>query len=488
MVKKKKVNDILHLSVNQLMLTTGKVITFNDEQYIGVNKIRGWVKKPDIKFFTLAGYAGTGKSTCIKKIIDEYRGSIVVSAPTHKAKKVIMNTTGMEAKTLHALLGLRPDVDLDEFNPNDPKFNPIAEPKIGDYDLVIIDEASMINLELFNMIREKTKDIETKVLFMGDPAQIPPVGEKESVIFTQSDIEIYWLTIIERQNDTNPLITVYDALRNHLNDPYGGFIRKTEVNELGEGVIFLTDKDEFRKAILEKYRSEEFKTNTDFAKVIAWRNITVQGANKVIRNEMFGKHTDIIEVGDILMGYRSVRSTNSQYNIIENSGDYRVMSKSELQENKYHIMGYPVRLREDLAHGKFKFKDIFIVDFSDHENLYKYAEQHDFYRDIGKNNKEFGSWTQYYNFRRQNILMKKITKYKNGAPRSKYDIIAKDMDYGMAITAHKAQGSTYTHVFVMENDINMNWLIKERNQLKYTSLTRPTTSATVLTDIVDYEN
>lgn len=488
MVKKKKVNDILHLSVNQLMLTTGKVITFNDEQYIGVNKIRGWVKKPDIKFFTLAGYAGTGKSTCIKKIIDEYRGSIVVSAPTHKAKKVIMNTTGMEAKTLHALLGLRPDVDLDEFNPNDPKFNPIAEPKIGDYDLVIIDEASMINLELFNMIREKTKDIETKVLFMGDPAQIPPVGEKESVIFTQSDIEIYWLTIIERQNDTNPLITVYDALRNHLNDPYGGFIRKTEVNELGEGVIFLTDKDEFRKAILEKYRSEEFKTNTDFAKVIAWRNITVQGANKVIRNEMFGKHTDIIEVGDILMGYRSVRSTNSQYNIIENSGDYRVMSKSELQENKYHIMGYPVRLREDLAHGKFKFKDIFIVDFSDHENLHKYAEQHDFYRDIGKNNKEFGSWTQYYNFRRQNILMKKITKYKNGAPRSKYDIIAKDMDYGMAITAHKAQGSTYTHVFVMENDINMNWLIKERNQLKYTSLTRPTTSATVLTDIVDYEN
>jgi hypothetical protein len=40
----------------------------------------------------------------------------------------------------------------------------------------------------------------------------------------------------------------------------------------------------------------------------------------------------------------------------------------------------------------------------------------------------------------------------------------------------------------MENDINVNWLIKERNQLKYTSLTRPTTSATVLTDIIDYEN
>jgi hypothetical protein len=488
MAKKKKNNEILHLKVNQLMLTTGRVITFNDEQYVGVNKIRVWLKKEGQIFFTLAGFAGTGKSTVIKKIIDEYRGSIVVSAPTHKAKKVIMNTTGMDAQTLHSLLGLRPDVDLDSFNPNDPQFGPIAEPKIGNFDFVIIDEASMINLELFNMIVEKTKDTSTKVLFMGDPAQIPPVGEKESVIFYQPSIEIHWLTKIERQNEGNPITTVYDALRNNLTDPYGGFIRKSETNELGEGIIFTTDKDEFRKAILVKYRSDEFQANTDYAKVIAWRNKTVMGANKVIRNELFGDHTDIVEVGDILMGYRSVRSSNSQYNIIENSGDYRVVSKSELQENKYHLMGYAVRLREDLAHGKFKFKDVFIINTNDQNNLNKYGLLHDFYRDIGKSSKDVGSWTQYYNFRRQNILMKTIKKHENGVLRSKKDIIVKDMDYGMAITAHKAQGSTYTHVFVMENDINMNWLTKEKNQLKYTAFTRPTISATVLTDIVDYEN
>jgi hypothetical protein len=487
MVKKKKVSEILHLNVNQLMTPTGKVITFNDEQYTGINKIRHWLKNGQT-FFTLAGYAGTGKSTCIKKIIDEYRGSIVVSAPTHKAKKVIMNTTGMDAQTLHALLGLRPDVDLDNFNPNDPQFGPIAEPKISEYDLVIIDEASMINQELFNMIVTKTMDISTKVLFMGDPAQIPPVGEKESVIFNQPTIESYWLTIIERQNETNPLTPVYDALRNNLTDPYGGFIRKSKMNKIGEGIVFTTDKDEFRKAILKKYTSDEFQTNTDFAKVIAWRNKTVMGANKVIRTALFGKDTDVVEIGDILMGYRSVRSTSKNYNVIENSADYRVVGKTDKQQNKYGIMGYPVRLREDLAHGKFKFKDIFIVDSNNHDNLHKYAEKHDYYKDIGKKKKELGSWTEYYNFRRHNILMKTITKHKDGSPRSKYDIIAKDMDYGMAITAHKAQGSTYVHVFVMENDINENWLIKERNQLKYTSLTRPTTSATVLTNIVDYEN
>ena len=50
-----------------------------------------------------------------KKILDEYHGGIVVSAPTHKAKKVIKNTTGKQAETLHALLGLRPDLDLDQY-------------------------------------------------------------------------------------------------------------------------------------------------------------------------------------------------------------------------------------------------------------------------------------------------------------------------------------------------------------------------------------
>jgi hypothetical protein len=484
MTKKKKASDILHIGVNQLMLPTGKIITFNDEQSDGINKIRHWLKNGQT-FFTLAGYAGTGKSTCIKKIIDEYRHNIVVSAPTHKAKKVLMNTTDMPAQTLHSLLGLRPDVDLDSFNPNDPEFGPIAEPKIGDYDFVIIDEASMINQELYNMIIDKTKDIETKILFMGDPAQIPPVGEKESVVFSQETNEFHQLTKIERQNDSNPIFEVTDVLRNNLTNPDGNFKRKTKVNKIGEGIIFTVNKEEFRKAILKKYTSDEFKTNTDYAKVIAWRNKTVMAANKVIRTALFGKDTDIIEIGDILMAYRSVRSTSARYNIIENSADYRVVAKSDLEENKHKIMGWRVKIREDLPHGKFKFKEIFIVDVSNHDNLHRYAELHDLYKELGKKRKELGSWTEYYDFRRHNILMKTIDKHKDGRSRSKYDVINKDMDYGMAITAHKAQGSTYTHVFVMENDIDVNWLIKERNQLKYTSFTRPTMSVTVLTNKID---
>jgi exodeoxyribonuclease-5 len=470
------------VSENQLLLPSGKLITFNAEQFDGVNKIKQWLRNGD-SFFTLAGYAGTGKSTIIKKILDNYHRGVVVSAPTHKAKKVVMNTTGRDGQTLHALLGLRPDVDLDNFNPNDPKFNPIAIPKITDYNFVIIDEASMINQELYNLIIDKTKNSRTKTLFMGDPAQIPPVGEKESVVFNHQTNLFHQLTKIERQNDTNPLAYIYDALRNNLNRLDGGFERKTRMNELGEGIVFTVNKGKFRQAILEKYSSTDFKKDTDYAKVIAWKNDTVMMSNKVIRTELLGEDTDVVEISDILMGYRSVSSENQRYNIIENSADYRVIEKDKLEVNAYGIGGYRVKLREDLAKGRFNFQDVFIINVKDHDNLHLYADMHDFFRDMGKSNKK--NWKKYYEFRRCNILMKTIDKYKNGLYRSSQDVIVKDLDYGYAITGHKSQGSTYSHVFVMENDINDNWVMKERNQIKYVALTRPSLTATVLTTKLD---
>ena len=469
---------------NKLKLPSGKIITFNDEQFDGIRKINHWLKNGQT-FFTLAGFAGTGKTTIIKKILEKYRYGIVVSAPTHKAKKVIMNTTGKEGQTLHALLGLRPDLDLDNFNPNDPKFNPIAPPRITDYNFVIIDEASMINRELYDLIVDKTNNSRTKVLFMGDPAQIPPVGEKESIVFRPDIVknEFHQLTKIERQSDTNPLAFVYDALRNNLLTLDGGFKRISNINELGEGVIFTVDKVQFRNAILEKFTSSEYQKDTDYCKVIAWKNDTVMMSNKVIRNELFGMDTNIIEVGDILMGYRSISDEKQRFNIIENSADYRVVEKSGLEENLFGLKGFRVKLREDLPSNHFKFQDVFIIDVNNYENLHLYGQMHDFYRDMGKSNKKM--WNKYYEFRRSNLLMKTIDKYINGQYRSTGDVIVKDLDYGYAITGHKSQGSTYSHVFVMENDINANWVLKERNQIKYVSLTRPTHTATVLTTKLD---
>lgn len=471
------------INENQLKLPDGKIITFNAEQFDGLEKIKHWLKNGDT-FFTLAGHAGTGKSTIVKKILDNYRYGVVVSAPTHKARKVIENTTNKDGKTLHSLLGLRPDVDLDNFDPNRPQFNPIAIPRITDYNFVIVDEASMINNGLFELIKEKTKDSKTKVLFMGDPAQIPPVGEKESVVFQQDQTkQFHQLTKIERQNDTNPLAFIYDTLRNNIKTLDGGFKRVSNVNNLDEGVIFIVDKKQFREKILNKFKSDEFQKDSDYAKVIAWKNDTVMKSNKVIREQLLGKNTDIIELDDLLMGYRSISDEMQRYNIIENSADYRVVKKHKLEENSYGINGYRVQLRESLARGQYKHQDVFVIDTTDHNNLHLYAEMHDFFRDMGKSNKK--NWKKYYAFRRNNILMNTIEKYRNGLLRGSGNIIVKDIDYGYAITGHKSQGSTYSHVFVMLNDIENNWVLKERNQIFYVAITRPSKTATVLCTRID---
>lgn len=474
--KKSKIED------NQLLLSSGKLITFNDEQYDGVNKIRTWLKS-DKTFFTLSGYAGAGKSSIVKKILNEYKRDAVISAPTHKAVKVLKNMTVIEGKTLQSLLGLRVDCDVSEFNPNNPIFNPIALPKLCEASLNIIDEASMINSALFELIKSISDGSKVKILFIGDPAQLPPVGENISVVFTQSDIEIHNLTKVERQQNGNPLLSIYDGLRNNLTNITGGLIKKTNVNEFGEGILFTDNKKEFRSIITEMFNSDDFKKDSDYCKGLAWQNDTVMQSNKIVRNIIFESDSDIVEVDDILMGYRTITSDNQRKSIIVNSADYRIMEKSELHENSYGIKGFKVKLRENMGRGKFMFQDVFIVDTNDHNNLHLYADMHDFFCSMGKSNKKM--WNKYYDFRRNNLILVTIDKYKNGEYRSKHDTIKKDLDYGYFLTIHKSQGSTYDNVMVIESDIEENWDVVDRNKLRYVALSRPTTLAIVLCNKVD---
>jgi ATP-dependent exoDNAse (exonuclease V) alpha subunit len=60
-----------------------------------------------------------------------------------------------------------------------------------------------------------------------------------------------------------------------------------------------------------------------------------------------------------------------------------------------------------------------------------------------------------------------------------------DVAYNYAITAHKSQGSTYKNVFVIEDDIDFNTNIVERNKIKYTSYTRPTDKLFIFKSVTD---
>jgi hypothetical protein len=263
----------------------------------------------------------------------------------------------------------------------------------------------------------------------------------------------------------------------------GGFLRKTNINTIGEGVKYFINKKEFRNEILKMFSSKEFDKNQYYIKGLAWKNETVMQSNKIVRNELFPNGSDIIEINDILLGYRTVMDERQRYSIITNSADYKVINKSVLEENDYGINGYRVRLRETLARGEYKFYDVFIVDSKNYENLHLYAEMHDFFRDMGKSDKK--NWKRYYEFRRNNLIMVNIDKYRNKQYRSSGDIIVKDIDYGFFQTVHKSQGSTFQHVAIIENVLNLNRDIVERNKLRYVAMSRPEKSCVILTNRID---
>ena len=120
------------------------------------------------RFYTLYGAAGTGKTTVALAILDIFKSAkVAVSAPTHKAKDTISKITGKTGLTLHNLLGLRPNLDLADYDPANPSFEPMAQESIYEYDIIIVDECSMISAALYKTITEKAIQAKKLVLFLG---------------------------------------------------------------------------------------------------------------------------------------------------------------------------------------------------------------------------------------------------------------------------------------------------------------------------------
>ena len=212
-------------------------ITLSHDQEAAVARIREW-RHGDDQSFTLGGYAGTGKTTIIRAII-EGESNVVCATPTGKAAAVLggkLNGLNVEVGTLHSLL-YRPvevteemvtaaederdalrAVGLDttlvekrierlikkleegscEFGlRNDPEFKP----------LVIVDECSMVG----DRIESDLRAIAGKILFVGDPGQLPPVEGTEFFERNRPDVV---LETIHRQAADSAILRMAHAVRN----------------------------------------------------------------------------------------------------------------------------------------------------------------------------------------------------------------------------------------------------------------------------------
>ena len=119
--------------------------------------------------YNLSGAAGTGKTTVVTAIIKALKGfKIMVSAPTHKAKEVISEITKKPGVTIHSLLGLKPNIELENFDPNNPTYQQLGEQSISKADIHIIDECSMINKELTKLLIKQAIANKVRIIFVGE--------------------------------------------------------------------------------------------------------------------------------------------------------------------------------------------------------------------------------------------------------------------------------------------------------------------------------
>lgn len=163
------------------------------------------------KFAILQGYAGTGKTTTLKVLVDTWQaigGNVILGALSGKATLRLSRATGRLAQTLAKHL-LRFEHDLKAAETNGMEMFP----ELNNNTMLIVDEASMVDLvtirKLVNLIPDGAR-----LILVGDVAQLPPVGLGQVYHdLVESDIHVFRLTEIHRQSDSNPIIAAATAIR-----------------------------------------------------------------------------------------------------------------------------------------------------------------------------------------------------------------------------------------------------------------------------------
>ena len=160
----------------------------------------------DNNVIILNGSAGSGKSATTSSIINmlsDNNKTVTIFAPTGRASKISKSYTGLNAKTIHRGLGFMP--------PNSWTYN--LNNKLN-YDVIIIDEFSMCGLDLFGRLIDAIDFNKTKLLLVGDAAQLPSVsaGNLMRDFINSKKIPMVTLTKIFRYNSSG-IINVATDIR-----------------------------------------------------------------------------------------------------------------------------------------------------------------------------------------------------------------------------------------------------------------------------------
>lgn len=258
-------------------------IQLSADQQAGLDSFFEFLADPEEMVFVIQGYSGCGKSTLVRSIIDRLPKYFAVgrmvdpdfvtwpvelTATTNKAAENLHMITGMDCKTIHAVLGLSVETNYKtgatELRPRGGKSTPTGQ-------LIFIDEASYIDSELLDMVFKQT--FKCKIVFIGDPAQLIQFKATSAPVFN-AGFKTVELNQVVRQAEGNPIIELSTKFRHTVNT--GEFFQFKP-----DGVaITHMGRDEFNEAVLKEFGREDWSFNQ--SKVLAWTNKKVIEYNEFI--------------------------------------------------------------------------------------------------------------------------------------------------------------------------------------------------------------
>lgn len=405
----------------------------------------------------LTGAAGTGKTYLVKALLLNSKKSFSVvglAAPTHKAVRVLGNSIGLKGiniNTLQSDLGLRLNFDVEKFDINNPPFDPKGKIKIGNYQIYIVDEASMINRGLCMFLEKTCKSNKTKLIYIGDESQLSPVGERYSSAF--KGLPVFRLFEIVRQGEDNPISYLLNLLRYDVEHKTYNFLNYIVKNPSKFNSDYtkgyqVCNTEMFNQFVYNNFNDEELTKNVDYTKVIGYTNKCVSYWNKIIRSSIIeDANKSILGKNDLIISYVTLVNNFNEC-IIKNSEEYIINDIVNYVHPQYELKGFMVKFTA--IHGGAVTKPLFIVDHSDKFTIQKYVQISKSLIEQAKAAKKTyrsQSWKNYYEFKESCLLLTNIIN------QNRVIEFSRDIDYGFALTSHKSQGSTFDTVLVDVNDI-----------------------------------
>jgi len=428
-----------------------------DCQITGANKIQKFLES-DQQFFRLTGPPGSGKTFLIKHALRKYlkeeedTGNLVVVGITlsHQAKNVLHKASITNCRTFASAYGYK-ELISEDGSRTFTTAKSYEEKPVGHLNIPIFvhDEISQYSSEMKRIIFDKTS-VFSKVILMGDPAQLPPIDSKMK---TDEDSPMFFFELPQwcehelkervRQKVGNPILDLSDIIREEI---FGNQDLARVINEIlkpkisdGKGYLCVSEKEAYHQYS----QSKNFLQD----KIIAFRKFKVAIINSIIR-ELVHPHS---------------KEKLSQYDLVFMTNNYKN------EEHRYKLMNSDQYIIQNVK------KIMNFVPNADKEIECYFGEiDNASYKAFIITPTEKGM--EEYN---KNLNRLKAYAKQNGAlwPRV-YEFTDAFCDFtmGYAINAYKCQGSTYKNVYVDLIDILETGPLTPKRKLQtiFTAITRAT--------------